>query len=100
MSISRADVRHIAELARIELGDDEEEKFEKELSSILGFVEKLNEVDTAGVIPMSGGGTMQSVMREDGPEHTVLEGKSAELLGAVPERKDDWVKVKAIFNES
>lgn len=97
MAISRKDVEHIAHLARIRLSEKEEEKFEKELSSILGFVEKLSEIDTAGVMPETGGTTAENVMREDSAEHTKLEGKSVELLASVPERKEDWVKVKAVF---
>jgi aspartyl-tRNA(Asn)/glutamyl-tRNA(Gln) amidotransferase subunit C len=97
MSISNEDVRHIAGLARIELTDQETEKLEGELAAILGFVEKLNEIDTAGVLPLTGGTTLESVMRRDGAEETLLEGKSAALLGAVPELKEGWVKVKAVF---
>lgn len=97
MSISREDVRHIADLARIELGEDEEDKFGKELSSILDFVQKLSEIDTSGVVPMTGGTILESVMREDGSRQAVLEGKSAKLLASAPERKEGWVKVKAIF---
>lgn len=95
--ISRADVQHIARLARLALTDEEEEKFEKELSSILGFVEKLNEADTAGVMPMTGGSLLEHVMREDAVADSALEGKHERLLAAVPEKKDGWVKVKAVF---
>ena len=42
-------VRHIAKLARLRLTDDEVEKFTTELSSILGYIEQLSEVDTKGV---------------------------------------------------
>ena len=97
MAISRDDVRHIAGLARIALAPDEEEKFERELSSILEFVEKLNAPDTAGVPPMAGGTALESVMRRDSAEEPELEGKSARLLAAVPERKENWVKVKSVF---
>lgn len=42
-------VRHIAKLARLELSDAEVEKFARELSSILGYVETLQKIDTKGV---------------------------------------------------
>ena len=47
--LSKAEVQKIANLARIEITDEEAEKYSKELSDILGFVEKLNEADTEGL---------------------------------------------------
>ena len=95
--ISRNEVRRIASLARLALTPEEEEKFAGELSSILGFVEKLNEADTDGVIPMTGGTLVENVMRDDAVRDPVLEGKYAALLSAVPEQKASWVKVKKVF---
>lgn len=97
MALSRSEVRHIARLARLALTAEEEEKFEKELSSVLGFVEKLNEADTASVMPMTGGSLLKHVMREDAAADTTLEGRREALLAAVPEKKDDRVRVKAVF---
>ena len=96
--ITHKDVKHIARLARIELSPEEEQKIEKELSAILEFVEKLNEVDTSGVEPMTGGTSLENIMRADGQIDTSLEGKSAELMESAPEKKDGWVKVKAVFD--
>jgi|SRR5215813_1771358 len=53
MPITKTDVQKIAELARLELTPDETELFTEQLSSIIKHVEKLNEVDTEGVEPMS-----------------------------------------------
>ncbi len=50
-TLSDDDVRHIAKLCRLNLSDKEVKKFAKELSSILDFVEQLQEVDTKGVEP-------------------------------------------------
>ena len=46
MSLTKQQVEHIASLARLELTDQEKEKFTKELSSILDYFEQLKEVDT------------------------------------------------------
>ncbi|MBI2121772.1 MAG: Asp-tRNA(Asn)/Glu-tRNA(Gln) amidotransferase subunit GatC [Candidatus Sungbacteria bacterium] len=97
MSISRKDVKHIAHLARIELTPEEETKFEKELSAILGFVEKLNEVNTDNIEPMTGGTILQNIMREDEPGDKNLQGKEAALLDAAPEKERGYVRVKAVF---
>ncbi len=97
MAIQRKDVQHIAHLARIELVAEEEQKFEKELSAILEFVERLDEVDTKNVSPLTGGTTLDTVIRGDEQIDAGLEGKQAKLMEAVPERKEGWVKVKAVF---
>lgn len=95
--ITQKDVEHIAHLARIELTDEEKTKFEKELSAVLEFVGKLNAVNTDGVEPMTGGTLLENVMREDEQIDDTLEGKSASLLDAAPEKKEGWVRVKAVF---
>ncbi len=48
-SLSHEQVRHIAKLARLRLSDAEVDKFSKELTSILSYVDMLGEVDTTGV---------------------------------------------------
>lgn len=53
MPISKRDVEKIAELARLELTVEETESFADQLSSILGYIDKLNELDTADAAPMS-----------------------------------------------
>jgi len=103
MSISKKDVTHISKLARIELSAEEEEKFEKELSAVLGFVDKLNEVNTENVAPLTGGIDLVNSMRKDEVSENAfsreekLEG-TAKLVKAAPEHKDGFVKVKAVFN--
>jgi aspartyl-tRNA(Asn)/glutamyl-tRNA(Gln) amidotransferase subunit C len=52
-SLSRADVLRIAELARLELTEDEVELFTRQLASILDYVEQIRELDTKGVAPTS-----------------------------------------------
>lgn len=53
MALDEATVARIAHLARIKLPDDQREPMARELSSILDFVEQLNQVDTADVPPMT-----------------------------------------------
>lgn len=98
MAISRKTVEHIAHLARIHLTEEEKAKHEKELSGILEFVEQLNEVNTDGVLPTTGGTELENAMREDAQKDALLENRQAEMMSQVPERKDFWVKVKQIFD--
>ncbi|HJQ26024.1 MAG TPA: Asp-tRNA(Asn)/Glu-tRNA(Gln) amidotransferase subunit GatC [Blastocatellia bacterium] len=53
MPITRTDVEKIAELARLELTDAEADSFTSQLGAILGYIDQLNELDTADVPPMS-----------------------------------------------
>ena len=69
MPISKVDVEKIAELARLELTGEETESFAAQLSSILGHIDKLNELDTEDVEPMShcgtAGGNTEYARRDD-----------------------------------
>lgn len=53
MALEEKDVRYVAALAHLELGDDEVKKFLPQLDSILEYIQKLNELDTAQVEPMA-----------------------------------------------
>lgn len=53
MSVTPEQVRHIANLARIAMSEEELERFVPELNNILGWVEQLGEVDTEGVEPLA-----------------------------------------------
>ena len=53
MAIDRAQVRHVAHLARLSLSAAEEEKFAAQLSQVLGYIEKLNAVDVTGIEPLA-----------------------------------------------
>lgn len=94
--ITRKDVEHIARLARIELTEAEKTKFEKDLSAILEFVAKLNEVDTAQVEPMAGGTVLENVVRED-DERIADGGQGIGLVEAAPKHRDGHIEVKAVF---
>ena len=95
--ITPQDVQHIAGLARIELTPEEQQKFEKELSTILDFIGKLTEVDTSNVEPAAGKILLKNIMRADEQVDKNLEGKSAELVEATPEKAGRWISVKSIF---
>jgi aspartyl-tRNA(Asn)/glutamyl-tRNA(Gln) amidotransferase subunit C len=92
--LSKEEVKHIAKLARLGITPDEEEKFAKELSSILGYIEKLKEVDVAGVDPACHAVLVENVFRKD----EVKNGTASEkILSQAPETKDRFLKVKSIL---
>lgn len=84
-------------MARIELTDAETGKFQKDLSAILDFVEQLNALDTKDVAPLAGGTVDMNVMRLDEQTDVYMEGKAAQLVEQAPDKKDGWVRVKAVF---
>ena len=65
MSVDTSTVRHIARLARIAVSDAEVEALAPELSNILGWIEQLQEVDVAGVAPMTAVIPNQLRLRDD-----------------------------------
>jgi aspartyl-tRNA(Asn)/glutamyl-tRNA(Gln) amidotransferase subunit C len=65
MSLDKATVARIAKLARIEVGEADQERLAVELSGILDWVEQLDEVDTADVPPMTSVVEMKLKARED-----------------------------------
>jgi len=65
MSVDIETVRRVARLARIAVTPEEAERMTGELNQILGFVEQLNEVDVAGVEPMTSVIPMQLKERQD-----------------------------------
>ena len=81
-NLSEEQVRHIAKLARLRLSDDEVKKFSKELSSILEYIDVLNELDTENVEPTAQVTGLSSVFRED--EVQSSEATTEELLGCSP----------------
>ncbi len=81
MALDKATVARIATLARIRLSDDELDPLAAELSSIIGFVEALGEVDTDGVAPLSSVVGTALPMRDD----AVTDGNDRDaVLGNAP----------------
>ena len=91
--ISLEDTQHVAKLARLELSEEEKENYTKQLSSILSYVEKLNEVDTTGIEPMAHSVKISNVMRED---VVVQDFTRDEMLKNAPCEEDGFFKVPKI----
>jgi aspartyl-tRNA(Asn)/glutamyl-tRNA(Gln) amidotransferase subunit C len=65
MKISRAEVEHVARLARLELSEPELDTFTAQMDAILAYVEKLKALDTDGIVPTSHAVPMENAFRED-----------------------------------
>ncbi len=91
--ITVKDVEHVAKLARLELTDDEKEKFTRQLGDVLKYVEQMNEVDTSDVKPMTQVVDFCNVMREDVPN---LEISKEALMSNAPDEENGFFKVPKI----
>ena len=92
--ISKDEVKHIAELARIGLGEKEVERYFQDLSSILDWVEELKEVDIGEISEISHISGRKNSLREDKTEKFV---KVERIIKLFPEKKERYDKVKSIF---
>jgi aspartyl-tRNA(Asn)/glutamyl-tRNA(Gln) amidotransferase subunit C len=90
--LSKGDVLKLAQLARLQLSDEEVEEFSSELSEILQYVEHLNEADVSGLEPTNQVNGLTNVMRED--EVRDYGYKPEDLLKNVRDVKDGQIKVK------
>ena len=96
--LTKKEVEKIAQLARLGLGENEKEKFVKDLSSVLGYVKKLMEVNIEKVEPMTGGTLLESVMRKDEKGKDISDDEMRkEILAAAPNRENDYFKVPSIL---
>ncbi|MBR3890030.1 Asp-tRNA(Asn)/Glu-tRNA(Gln) amidotransferase subunit GatC [bacterium] len=91
--ITVKDVEHVAKLARLNLTEEEKEKFTSQLGDVLKYVEQMNEVDTSDVKPMSHAIDFVNVMREDEVKY---EQTKEELMKNAPDAEDGFFKVPKI----
>ena len=94
--ISNEQVKHVANLARLEITEDEAERFTKQLDAIITFAEQLKELDTTNVEPTYHVLDMKNVFREDIKEKGLP--REAVLKNA-PDHQDGQIKVPAIIGE-
>lgn len=94
MSIESQVVQHVANLARLEIKEEELETYAKQLSDILTLMEQLNELDTSGISPMSHAVEIQIPQRDD---VVIAEWDRAELLANAPETEEGYFRVPKII---
>ena len=94
MSLTLEEVRHVARLARLRLTDAELEEMRQQLSSILGYVDMLQEVDVEGVPPTAQVTDVVNIVRPDEVRPSL---PVDEALAGAPRREGDYFKVKPVF---
>jgi aspartyl-tRNA(Asn)/glutamyl-tRNA(Gln) amidotransferase subunit C len=93
MSVDTATVRRVARLARIAVSDAEVEALRGELNQILGFVEQLNEVDVAGVEPMT---AVVPIAMKERADTVTAGGDAQRVLANAPVREGDFFAVPKV----
>ncbi|MEQ9619518.1 MAG: Asp-tRNA(Asn)/Glu-tRNA(Gln) amidotransferase subunit GatC [Deltaproteobacteria bacterium] len=96
MKISKEDVLKVAELARLEFGEEELEKFTEQLGNILSYIENLNKLDTDGVEPTSHVLDVATPLREDEVQDWLTPG---EALQNAPEGVDGFFVVPQVIED-
>lgn len=94
MEITKADVDHVAKLARLEITETERDAFSKQLSAILTYVEKLKALDTSGVEPTATVLEQTNVFREDKARPSLPVEKA---LANAPESESGHFRVPRIL---
>lgn len=93
--ISDETIEYVGILAKLELNDEEKEQAKSDMASMLDYIDKLNELDTDGVEPMSHVFPVNNVFRED----VVTNGDDREnILKNAPEEKNGMFNVPKTFD--
>lgn len=95
MKVGRAEVEHVALLARIALSEEEKDLFSEQLSTILEFFDTIREVDTEGVPPTSHVGGLVNVFRDD---HTRPSLDIDQTLSNAPDAAGRFFRVPRILD--
>ena len=94
MAISREQVERVAELARLGLSDDEIDRFQQQLSQVLGHMQALDTVDTSAIPPTAQVIPLSSVMRDDVVRPSL---PVEDVLRNAPRREGDFLKVPPVL---
>jgi len=85
MKITKDEVMHVANLARLDMDEASIDKFADQIGTILEYVDVLNRVDTQGVTPTSHAISLTNVFREDREQNTLERDKA---LANAPQKED------------
>lgn len=95
MSLTFEEVEHIATLARLELTEEQKRRYAEQLSHILNYIAKLQELDTSNVSPTDGGGSVaQMPLRADEPRPSL---DIEQLLANTKDSEHRQFKIPPVF---
>lgn len=97
MELTRAEVQHVAELAKLALSDEEVTQYAEQLSSILDYANALLDVDTSSVLPTPYVLPVNNVMRADESRPSL---EVDEALANAPDSERGFFRVRAVFEDN
>ncbi|NLW84418.1 MAG: Asp-tRNA(Asn)/Glu-tRNA(Gln) amidotransferase subunit GatC [Phycisphaerae bacterium] len=97
MQIDRKMVERVAVLSRLELSESEIAQFSAQLSDIVGYIEKINVLDTEQVEPLAHCLPVQNVFREDVPQPSL---SNEQALANAPDQTDGYFIVPKILDDN
>jgi len=95
MALTREQVKHVAELAKLKLTEAEVDLFQEQLSAILDYAARLDELDTEQIPPTAAVLPLQNVMRSDAPRASYPRDT---MLANAPDAEDGFVRVKVVLD--
>ena len=96
MAVTKRDVEKIAELARLKFSDEKLNNFTPQMNEILNYMEKLNELDTKNVEPLSHPVEQTNVFRNDEIKFSISTG---EALKNAPVKDEHYFKVPKVIGD-
>ncbi len=105
-NLTKKELEHLAELARLDLKPGEEEKLQNDLGAILDHFKELEGLDTSKVSPMTGGTMLKNALREDelsekfppkADPPTAEKVQIQKSIRAFPDNQDGYLRVPPVF---
>jgi len=97
MPLSLKEVEHIATLARLELTSEEKARYRQQLSAILDYIARLQELDTTSIPPTASVLAESDVLRPDQPVHGL---NRDDILGNAAQTREDQFLIPPVFDQS
>jgi aspartyl-tRNA(Asn)/glutamyl-tRNA(Gln) amidotransferase subunit C len=98
MLINKEKLKHLAELAKIDLSEEELEKFLEDLNNILNYVDEIKDLNLDQFEPMVGGVVQKLELREDEVEIENDETKTL-IIDQFPDKKENYLKISKIIKK-
>ncbi len=98
MSLTREDIKGIANLARLSLTPEEEIRYAEELSVVLSYIDTLNEVETEGVMPTTQVTGLEDIMRDDVVKNSDDETRK-KIVTLFPHSENNMLSVPRVFED-
>lgn len=96
MPVSAEDVNKISKLAKFKFSEEEKKKLQKDMSRILDYMDKINELDLNNVEPLENINETENVFRNDEPKETI---SREEALKNAPSKTDKFFKVPKVIKK-